>query len=251
MKTSIVIPAYNEEKRILGTLDDYGSFFKKKYGKNFEIIVVLNGCSDDTLGIVKKAKKKYPQIKILNFKQAGKGFAIIEGFKAAKGELIGFTDADDATSAEEFNKLIEKIDRYSGIIASRYIKGAIVRPKQSIQRIVVSRIFNFMIRALFLMNYKDTQCGAKIFRKEAVKAVLPCLGITKWAFDVDLLYQMKRQGFKIGEVPTIWSDKEYSKLNFANAGPNMALSIIRLRMIYSPFRFIVRAYDLLNPQKLL
>jgi glycosyltransferase involved in cell wall biosynthesis len=249
MNVSIVIPAHNEERRISKTLDEYGKFFSKKYKKEFEIVVVLNACSDNTLQIASKFRKKYPQIKILNFEQAGKGFAIIEGFKAAKGDLTGFVDADGATSAEEYYKLVGKIDDYDGIIASRYLKGSVVYPKQSMQRIFVSRIFNFMIRALFSMNYKDTQCGAKIFKKAAIKKVLPHLGITKWAFDVDLLYQMKRAGFKIMETPTVWMDKEYSKLNFAKAGPNMALSIIRLRLVYSPFKFVIRFYDLLNPRR--
>ena len=245
MRFSIIIPAHNEERRISKTLEEYGKFFSGKLKKEFEIIVVLNACSDNTLGIVKKFQKKYSQIKYLEFRQAGKGFAITGGFKTAKGDLIGFVDADGSTSAEEYYRLIERICNADGIIASRYIKGAVVSPKQSLQRIIVSRIFNFMIRALFLMNYKDTQCGAKIFRKEAVRKILPALGITHWAFDVDLLYQMKRNGFKVKEVSTIWKDREYSKLNFLKAGPNMALSIIRLRLIYSPFKFIIKAYDLL------
>jgi glycosyltransferase involved in cell wall biosynthesis len=249
IKLSIIIPAHNEEKRISNTLEEYGKFFSKKYKKDFEIIVVLNACSDNTLQVVSKFRKKYPQIKTLNFKQGGKGFAITEGFKVAQGDLIGFADADCSTSAEEFYKLILRANNFDGVIASRYVKGSIVYPKQSIQRIIVSRIFNFMIRALFLMNYKDTQCGAKVFKKKAVKAVLPNLGITHWAFDVDLLYQMKRRKFKIIEAPTVWRDKEYSKLNFVKAGPSMALAILRLRLIYSPFRFIIRAYDLL-PEKI-
>jgi len=244
MKLSIIIPAHNEEKRIQKTLEDYGKFFSRKFKKDFEIIVVLNACTDSTLHIVRNLRKKYPQIRYLDLKKGGKGYAIIEGFKTAKGEITGFVDADDSTDAEEYFKLIKAVD-VDGVIASRYIKGSVIEPKQSIKRIIVSRIFNFMIRALFLMNYKDTQCGAKVFKRNAIKAVLPSLGITHWAFDVDLLYQMKRKKFRIREYPTVWRDKEYSKLNFAKAGPSMALSIIRLRLIHSPFRFIVRAYDML------
>jgi len=248
MKLSIIIPAHNEEKRISRTLEDYGSFFRKA-GKNVEILIILNACTDKTLDIAKKFNKKYKQIKYLNLKLGGKGYALIEGFKAAKGDIIGFADADDSTSAAEFYRLTAKIKGYDGVIGSRYLKDSIVQPKQSIGRIVVSRIFNFMIRILFFMNYRDTQCGAKIFKRETIKKVLPNLGITHWAFDVDLLYQMKRNHFKIKEHPTIWKDEAYSKLNFMNAGPSMTLSVIRLRLIYSPFKFMIKAYDLL-PQYL-
>lgn len=249
---SIIIPAHNEEKRIGKTLEEYGRFFEKKRKnkeiKDFEIIVVLNACRDRTIDVVKKAEKRYRKIRHLDFEKGGKGFAVIEGFKEAlKGKSnfigIGFVDADMATSPEAFYDLIKNIRDYDGVIASRYIKGAVVSPKQSIQRVIVSRVFNFLIRALYFMPYRDTQCGAKIFRREAVESILPSLGLTQWAFDVDLLYHLKKKGFKVREFPTIWMDKEYSKLNFIKVSPRMAISIIRLRIIHSPFRFIARIYD--------
>lgn len=242
MKVSIIIPAYNEEKRIGKTLEEYGKFFqqklKQKKLKDFRIIVVINNTTDRTEEIVKGWKKKFKQIEYLNFKEGGKGFAIIEGFKYAlkKGdELIGFVDADMATSPESFYDLIENVGDYDGIIASRYIGGAVVNPRQSWQRVFVSRIFNTMIRSLFFIKYRDTQCGAKLFKREVVEIVLPEIGITQWAFDVDLLYQLERKNKKIKEFPTVWADKEYSKINFMKAGPRMGLAIIRLRLIYSPF----------------
>ena len=246
MKLSIIIPAHNEEKRISKTLEDYAFFFRKKFKKEFEIIVVLNGCIDNTLGVVKKFQKKYPSIRYLDFKQSGKGFAIIEGFKTAKGDLMGFADADGSTNAEAFNDLILKINPYDGIIASRYMKGSVVNPKQPIKRRIASRIFNFIVRVLFGLKTGDTQCGAKLFRKEAIKKMLPKLGITKWAFDVDLLYQIKRESFRTKEIPTVWKDCLGSRLNIRKATIEMFLSLARLRLIYSPFKFIVRFYDLFS-----
>lgn len=249
---SIIIPAHNEEKRIGKTLEEYGRFFEKKRKdkeiEDFEIIVVLNACKDRTIDVVKKAEKKFGRIRHLDFEKGGKGFAVIEGFKEAlngKSNFIGigFVDADMATAPEAFYDLIKNIRDYDGIIASRYIRGAVVNPKQSIQRVIVSRVFNFLIRALYFMPYRDTQCGAKIFKRDAIESILPSLGLTQWAFDVDLLYQLKKKGFKVREFPTIWMDKEYSKLNFIKVSPRMAISIIRLRIIHSPFRFIARIYD--------
>lgn len=240
MKTIIIIPAYNEEKRIERTLDEYGKFFKNK---NTEILVVINNTTDNTEKIVKKYREKYNFIRYLNFRQVGKGFAIIEGFKEALKkdfDLIGFVDADMATPPEAYFDLVKNINGYNGIIASRYVKGAIVKPKQSISRIVVSRIFNFLIRVLFLMPYKDTQCGAKLFKKYAIKRVINKIDMTQWAFDIELLYLLRKEKCEIKEHPTFWADKEYSKINFMKAGPRMVLSIIRLRLINSLFEPLLR-----------
>ena len=254
MKIAIIIPAHNEEKRIGHTLSLYSSYFenlrKKTHPKKFdyEILVVINATNDKTEEIVKNFKKKNKRISYLNLIKGGKGYAIIEGFKHALKkdfDFLGFVDADAATPPKAFYDLIKNINGFDGIIASRYVKGAIVNPKQSIQRIIVSRIFNFLVRILFLMPYKDTQCGAKIFKKIVIEKIIDKIGITQWAFDVDLLYQIKKEGFRIKEFPTIWSDKEYSKINFVKSGPRMALSIIRLRLINSKLKFIVRGYDML------
>jgi glycosyltransferase involved in cell wall biosynthesis len=251
-KISIIIPAYNEEKRIGSTLEEYGKFFtnlKKNKKLDSEILIVINNTHDKTEEVIKKYQKKYKIIKFLNFKQGGKGFAITEGFKEAlknkKNSLIGFVDADASTSAEAYYDLIRNIGNLDGIIASRYIKGAIVKPKQSIRRIFVSRVFNLAIRALFLMPYRDTQCGAKIFTSKALDKFIRDLTVTQWAFDVDLLYKARREGRIVKEFPTKWSDKDYSTINFMKAGPRMVLALIRLRIANSPFRFLVRAYDML------
>ncbi|MFC1685663.1 glycosyltransferase [Nanoarchaeota archaeon] len=249
MRISIIIPAHNEEKRIKRTLLEYGRYFrvlKNKRLLDFEIIVVLNACTDNTLKEVQGVKKKFKEIKILNFKPGGKGFAIIKGFNDAlkrKNDLIGFVDADMATKPKDFHDLIKGIKNSDGAIASRYVKGSKICPQQSLSRIIASRMFNFLIKIILFLNYKDTQCGAKIFKRAVIKSSMPKLNITKWAFDVNLLYVCKRNKFDIKELPTIWSDKEYSKLNLKDCGIQMFFSLVRLRLIYSPFKGIIRVYD--------
>lgn len=249
MKVSIIIPAHNEERRIEKNLSDYSEFYenmRKGHILDYEILVVINASNDKTLEIVKKINKKNPRVVYLDLEKGGKGYAVIEGFKDAlkrDNYLIGFVDADGATSPEAFYDLIKKINGYGGAIASRYLRGARVHPKPSISRIIVSRIFNALIRAVMFVPYRDTQCGAKLFSSEALKKTLPKLTFTKWAFDVDLLYNIRKQGHTILEVPTAWADKEYSKINFMKSGPWMALAVIRLRLLNSPFKSFMKIYD--------
>ena len=249
MKLSIIIPAYNEEKRIGTTLEAYESFFnklKKQKKLDYEIIIAINNTKDRTEEIVKKYQRKNKQINYINLIKGGKGYAITEGFKDAlkrKNDLIGFVDADMATTPEEFARLAGKIGSFDGIIASRALKGSVVSSKRTLQRIIASRGYNYFIRMLFLFPYQDTQCGAKIFKREALSKVLSHLSMSKWAFDVDLLYNLRKYGFKVKEEPSVWSDKEYSKINFFRTGPWMAMALIRLRIINSPFKWIIRVFN--------
>lgn len=252
MKLSIIIPAYNEERRIGKTLEAYSDFFeslRKKKILDYELLVSINNTKDRTEDIVKKFVKKNKQIRYLNLVKGGKGYATIEGFKDAlkrDSDLIGFVDADMATSPEEYYKLLENIGDYDCAIASRYLKGSKVYPPVTFRRLIVGRVFNYLIKLLLFLNIDDTQCGAKLFKREALTKILPHVTFSKWAFDVDLLYQLKKHGFKIKEVPTVWVDKEYSKINFLRAAPWMTLGIIRLRLINSPLRFTLKFYDKIN-----
>jgi len=259
VKIAIIMPSYNEERRIGATLEDYSCKLAglQLKGIEYTIIVVINNTNDNSPEIIEKWSKINSRIQYLRFRQGGKGFAITEGWKYAlksqNFDLIGFVDADNATSPEEYIKLAEKLikcqnikRKVDGVIASRYIPGAIVNPKQSVNRIIVSRMFNFLVRCLFpvtLGKIKDSQCGAKIFKARVIQDIINNLSISKWAFDVNLLYLVRRKKYKIIEHPIIWSDKLYSKLNFWKAGPQMALAIIRLRILNSPFKPIIKLYD--------
>lgn len=242
MKISIIIPAYNEEKRIGKTLEAYSRYFNELENNkkiSYEILVVINGTTDNTEKVVKEYCKANKKIKYLNFERGGKGFAITEGFKESLKkdfELIGFVDADMATPPEEYWRLVENIGKYDGIIASRYTHNAKVFPKQSVTRIFASRSFNFLVRVLFLMPYKDTQCGAKIFRKKCIEQVLPQMGMTQWAYDIDLLYRLRKNKVRIREFPSVWRDIEGSKLNIKKSSIQMFLAIIQLRILHSPIK---------------
>jgi glycosyltransferase involved in cell wall biosynthesis len=246
---SLIIPAHNEEKRIGKTLKAYSDYFEKlekNKSLKYEILIVINNTKDKTEEIVKSAKSKNKRISYLNLKPGGKGYAVIEGFKDALSrdfDLIGFVDADLATPPEEYFKLVQNIKNQDGIIADRYLKDSKVFPPNTFRRVVVSRIFNFLARSLFLFPFRDTQCGAKLFTKKSLEKIIPSLSMSQWAFDIELLFHLKRNGFKIAIQDTVWQDMEFSKINFLKAGPMMAFGIIRLRILNSPFKDFMRIYD--------
>jgi hypothetical protein len=153
---------------------------------------------------------------------------------------MGFVDADGATSPEAFGDLYEKRGLADAVIASRWIKGAVVEPRQPLRRRISSRCFNFLVTIFFGFKIHDTQCGAKILRGKTMKKVLPVLGETRWAFDVDLLFQVHRLGGTIREIPTVWRNMEGSKIRYFQSSLEMLVAIARLRLLYSPFEFVVR-----------
>ncbi|HEV2330356.1 MAG TPA: glycosyltransferase [Verrucomicrobiae bacterium] len=233
----ILIPAYNEERRIETPLREYGDFFARNYSGPFELIVVLNGCTDNTLAVVQKVAAEFPAIRAVEFKEPiGKGGALIEGLKLAKhSELVGYVDADGATPPRAFLDLVRKIDMGDCIIGSRWLPGAVIHQLQESQRRFASRVFHKIVQALFWMNIRDTQCGAKVMKTEAVEEIHDRLSIADLAFDINLLYSLKRAGFKIVEVPTEWTDKAGSKVALGRSSLTMFLSVLRVWLIYSPF----------------
>jgi len=232
----LLIPAYNEEQRIEPVLRDYAEFLQKHHRGAFQIVVVLNACVDHTLGVVQRAARQYPSISALEFPgHIGKGGALIEGLKLAPlGDLIGYVDADGATGPAAFYELVKRADQADCVIGSRWLPGAVLHQAQTSRRQFASRVFHAIVQLLFWMNIRDTQCGAKVLRREAVEKVHSALRIADMAFDINLLYALKRAGCRVLEVPTEWTDKVGSKVALGRTSLAMFLSILRVRLIYSP-----------------
>ena len=247
MKLSIIIPAHNEEDRLPPMLEVYAPFFLERYGDQVEFIIVPNFCDDRTVQVAEEFSDRYPFIKILDDPgRIGKGGAVLQGARHAGGALVGFVDADGSTPPEAFNDLIEQIGSAGCIIASRWLKDSVVEPRQPLSRRMASRIFNTIVRWTFRFKVSDTQCGAKLFRQDVIQAILPHLGITRWAFDVDMLFHIRRAGYQIVEIPTVWRDEAGSKVQVARASLDMIFALIRLRLIYSPFKWVVSLYNQLS-----
>lgn len=194
---SLIIPARNCEKFIKNSLNEYDSIFSKKF-KNFEIIIVFNDTSDNSIEICKKIEKKIP-LKIINISQRGKGYALIKGFQEAKFDIMGFIDADNPFDLDRIFWMITNLDFYDVVIASKYKKGR-ARIQDSLLRRIISILGGFVSRFLFNLTFADTQAGAKFFKKEVWEKVRNNLICTGFDWDIEFLYKAKKNNFNIAEI---------------------------------------------------
>ena len=204
---SLVIPAYNEEQRIIPLFDAI-------HGFEGELIVVCDG-GDATADIVDRiaSRRQDLTIRCLRFDhRLGKGGGVIAGLMAAKSPLVGYFDADGSTSIEEMKRLFGSLATVDGAIGSRWIPGSTLKVRQSVLRQLESRAFNLLIRVLFGLTYHDTQCGAKVFKKTAIDAVLPMMISRGFEFDVELLWRLRGEGYVVAEVPIEWQNKVDSRV---------------------------------------
>jgi len=204
---SLVIPAYNEEHRI-------APLFGTITGFSGELIVVCDG-TDRTAEVVEGIALHRPDLTIrcLRFDhRLGKGGGVIEGLKAARAPLVGFFDADGSTGIGEILRLFSATAAADGAIGSRWVDGSKLTVRQGLLRRLESRGFNLLIRVLFGLSYNDTQCGAKVFKKNAIDAVLPAMVSRGFEFDVELLWRLKNAGYSVIEVPIEWQNKGDSRV---------------------------------------
>jgi len=236
----LLIPAYNEADRIEPVLREVADYFAANYTGRFNIVVILNGCRDNTLDIVKRVAAENPAISWENHPAPiGKGGALIEGLKLAPhADLIGYVDADGATPPRAFHELVKLTSKADCVIGSRWLRGSVLHQAQPLLRQFTSRCFHLVVETLFWMHIKDTQCPAKVLTRQVAEKINSQLRIADLAFDVNLIVATKRAGFKVLEVPTEWTDMAGSKVTSAlfRSSLTMFLSVCRLRLIYSPLQ---------------
>ena len=167
----------------------------------------------------------------------------------ARADVVGHVDADGSTPAREMRRLCEAVGDSDSVVASRWLPGSHVAIRQPWTRRFASRNFNLIVRALFGLNYCDTQCGAKVFRRRALERVMRDVETANLAFDVDLLYAMKRLRMRVREEPTYWIDAQGSSVHLVSASLHMFAAIVRLRLRHSFLDFVVPTYDRMFPTK--
>lgn len=228
MFVSIVIPAFNEEQRIGSTLSKIKGYLDSR-GFEHEVIVVDDGSSDKTAQVAEEFKGLSLRV-LKNEKNSGKGYSINRGMMEARGNLVLFTDADMSTPIEFFDGFIKQHEYgYDIVIASRAIDRSLVRKKQPFHREMMGRVFNLFVRMITGLSIRDTQCGFKSFKRQAVQSVYPKQTIYDFGFDVEILYIAKLQGFKIMEAPVEWYDSPATKVSALKDSFMMFFDLLRIR----------------------
>lgn len=227
---SVVIPAYNEEKRIGPTLSEISKFLSKR-DWDYEIIVVNDGSTDRTYEIVEEASKSIdPKIRIVsNDKNNGKGASVRKGILASKKELILISDADLSTPIREVDKLLSELDHRATIaIGSRGLPTSDIKIHQPFYREWAGKTFNLFVRFFLGTTIRDTQCGFKLFRGEVARRIFQVQRLDGFAFDAEVLYLANMLGCAIKEVPVVWLNSKGSKVRLFRDSLKMFLDLLRI-----------------------
>lgn len=227
---SIVVPAYNESQRILGSLGRIFDFLAAQRW-DAEVIVVNDGSRDDTAALVAARTNGEPRLRLLeNPGNCGKGYSVRHGMLAARGDLLIFTDADLSAPINEVLKLTAAIGQGSDVaVGSRWMRPELMTERQSLSRQVLGRAFNLFIRAALGLNFADTQCGLKAFTRAAALEIFTRQRIERWGFDAELLFIATRRCLRVAEVPVEWAHDERTRINPLSDGMQMVKEALLVR----------------------
>lgn len=244
MKLSIVIPAYNEARRLPGTLAAVSEYLDLA-DFDAEIIVVDDGSTDGTAESFRNLPGKGMPPKVIGFEgNRGKGAAVREGLLAAKGDYVLFMDADHSTHITEVEKLL-KVAQSKGkngapgvVIGSRYLADSHIKIKQPWYRVAISRLGNGLIQLGVLGGIKDTQCGFKLLTRAAAHEIAPLMTMRGFSFDIELLVIAKQLGYDVAEVPVNWYDTPGTRLRPIKAALVTLRDLARIRWNISRGRYV-------------
>ena len=228
---SVIIPAYNEERRLPKTLESIAAYLNAR-AVRAEVIVVDDGSSDATAELVNQFREKYPALRlVLNGGNRGKGFSVRHGMLEARGAIALFTDADLSTPIGEADKLLAAIQNqgYDGAIGSRAVDRSLIDVHQSAIREQAGIFFNRLVRWIMGIEFSDTQCGFKAFRTERARIIFQQQRIERFGFDPEILFLTKRHGLRVAEVPVRWSHDAGTKVDVAADGIRMIFDLVVIR----------------------
>jgi dolichyl-phosphate beta-glucosyltransferase len=227
---SIVVPAYNEEQRLGGSLKRIVEYLRRRSGRA-EVLVVDDGSTDATVKVAEAAAELSPiPIRVLrNGANRGKGFSVRHGMLQARGRLLLFTDADLSAPIEELERLEAAVLAGYDLALGSRADRELIQTHQNPLREFAGRTFNLIVRALLVLPFRDTQCGFKLFRRSAAEAVFPLQRIERWGFDPEILYIARQRGLRAIEVPVRWSHAEGAKIHVVRDSMRMFLDVVRIR----------------------
>lgn len=230
LQYSIVIPAYNEQARIVATLDAVLDCVARR-DWSVEVLVVNDGSSDGTAQIVRKIAEANPSVRLIeNARNRGKGYSVRNGMLQAQAPIVMFTDADLSSPMEEAELLFAALAEGADVaIGSRWLERSRQTIQQPLYRRFFGRCFNGCTRLVMGLPFADTQCGFKAFRREAALAVFTRQTIERWGFDPEILFIARRLGLKVKEVAVTWGHDERSRISYLRDGMQMMQEILRIR----------------------
>lgn len=227
---SIVIPAYNESERLGGTLERVLAYVRDR-GWNAEVIVVNDGSQDNTEEIAQHFAEREPRLRIVNNPgNRGKGYSVRNGMLHARGRIMIFSDADLSSPIEESAKLIDALESGADIaIGSRWLRAETQTQRQPLHRQLFGRIFNLLLRLSLGLQFADTQCGFKAFRRPAAEAIFPLQKIERWGFDPEILFLARKFGFSVEEIPVLWGHSGGTRIHPLVDGSRMFMEMLHIR----------------------
>jgi glycosyltransferase involved in cell wall biosynthesis len=230
---SIVIPAYNEEARLPDTLEKVLAYLDGAAWASPEVLVVDDGSRDGTAALVEKWSARDARVRLLkNPGNRGKGYSVKHGMLEARNEWVLFSDADLSAPIEELNPLWKATETQHAVVAigSRALNRGLIGVHQSKFRETAGRFFNLVMRLICGLPFWDTQCGFKLFRRDAAREVFSRLQLERFGFDVEALFIARLKKYKTIEVPVRWNHAEGTKVSMFSDSADMFLDLIRVRM---------------------
>jgi glycosyltransferase involved in cell wall biosynthesis len=226
---SIIVPAYNEERRLPVTLDRIRSFLVAR-DESAEVIVVDDGSTDQTRSIVKDRQVTWPGLRlVVNSENRGKGYSVRHGMLEARGKIVLFTDADLSAPIEEAVKLLVALQTHDAAIGSRAVDRRVIEVHQSALREFAGILFNRLVRVILGIPFEDTQCGFKAFRREASRIVFLQQKIEGFGFDPEILFLCRLHGLRVQEVPVRWANNSATKVHVFRDSLHMFGDLLAIR----------------------
>jgi glycosyltransferase involved in cell wall biosynthesis len=229
---SVIVPAYNEVTRLPSTLTRILEYLDGKHFSFAEILVVDDGSRDGTAAVISDFARRHPCVRLVpNPGNRGKGYSVRHGMLEARGEWALFTDADLSAPIEELEKLVEAAQRESAEVAigSRALDRSLVGVHQPFLREYAGRFFNLVMRAVTGLKFRDTQCGFKLFQREAARRIFSMQRLERFGFDAEVLFIARRLGYRTVETPVRWNDVAGSKVGTLQ-GLNGFVDLLRIRI---------------------
>jgi len=230
VRVDVVIPVYNEEADLERSVTALRQFLLDYVDYDWRIVIADNASQDRTLEIAKELAKRYPgQVTYVHLDQKGRGRALRKAWTESDADIVSYMDVDLSTDLSAFPPLIDSLidSEYDVAIGSRLKKGAQVQ--RGLKREIISRIYNLMIKVMFLNKFSDAQCGFKAATRRAVRDIVPLIKDQAWFFDSELLLLAERMGYKIAEVPVKWMDDPDSRVKIASTAWEDVKGLFRVR----------------------